>query len=99
MRLSLFVRGKVKRSVPALIRLACVIALLGLATFAVSLLYPRPLVVIVAMSVGHVIGAVAVVLYGLAVVLDTIGSGRSTPANRSESGAPGAGDPELEIRE
>lgn len=93
MRLSLFIQGKVKRSVPGLIRLACVVALVGLATFAVSLLYPRPLVVIFAMSAGHVIGAVAVALYGLAVVLDTLGSKPPPAGHRPQGSEAGSADP------
>lgn len=93
MRLSLFIQGKVKRSVPGLIRLACVVALVGLVTFAVSLLYPRPLVVIFAMSAGHVIGAVAVALYGLAIVLDTLGSKPSQPGHRLQGSDEGSADP------
>jgi hypothetical protein len=59
-----------KRSVRRLTRLAAVLALVGLAIMVLSIVWPRPLVVIAAMSVGHVIGAAAVVCYGLAVLLD-----------------------------
>lgn len=57
-------------SVLRLTRLACVFALFGLATMAYSVLVPKPLPVIFAMSVGHGFGAVAFVCYLLAVVLD-----------------------------
>lgn len=76
MRLSIIARRRVKRSVTSLVRLACAFALVGLATFALSVFYPRPLVVIFSMSVGHVIGVVALLLYVLAVVLDIV---RTTP--------------------
>jgi hypothetical protein len=51
-------------------RLAAVLALIGLAMMAGSVIFPRPLPVILAMSVGHAIGAAAVICYLLAVLLD-----------------------------
>ncbi len=57
-------------SVPRLTRMAAVLALLGLAVIAFSIVVPRPLPVIFAMSVGHVIGGAAFVCYLLAVLLD-----------------------------
>jgi hypothetical protein len=59
-----------KRSVRRLTRTAAGLALVALAIMALSIVWPRPLLVIMAMSVGHVIGAAAVVCYGLAVLLD-----------------------------
>jgi hypothetical protein len=58
------------RSVPGLVRLACALALAALAVICFSVLYPRPLPVILAMSVGHAIGGAAFACYLLAVVLD-----------------------------
>ena len=58
------------RSVQELIRVACVLALIGLAFMVYSVLDRRALPVIVAMSVGHGIGALGVACYILAVVLD-----------------------------
>ena len=72
MRLSVIARRRVKRTVPQLLRLACIVALAALAVFATSIFYPRPLVVIFSMSIGHVIGMLAGALYVLAIVLDTI---------------------------
>ena len=60
----------VQRGVPALIRLACVLALIALGLVCWSVLNPRPLPVIFAMSLGHAIGGAAFVCYLLAVVLD-----------------------------
>jgi hypothetical protein len=57
-------------SVDSLVRLACVLALVGLAVMVVSILYPAPLMVIFAMSGGHAIGGAAIACYLLAVVLD-----------------------------
>jgi cyanate permease len=58
------------RTIPGLIRVACFLALLALALMCGSVLVPRPLPVIVAMSLGHAIGASAFVCYLLAVILD-----------------------------
>jgi hypothetical protein len=58
------------RSVPTLVRLACVLALCALALFCISILFPRPLPVILAMSAGHAIGGAAFACYLLAVVVD-----------------------------
>lgn len=60
------------RSVPALIKLACILALLALALVCYSVLVPRPLPVILAMSAGHVIGGSAFACYLLAVTLDAV---------------------------
>lgn len=79
MRLSVIARQRVKRSVPALLRLACIVALVGLGFFAFSMLYPRPLVIIFSMSIGHMIGMLAVALYLLAIVVDMVRSGSVAP--------------------
>ena len=91
MRLSVIARRRVKRTVPQLLRIACVVALVGLAVFATSIFYPRPLVVIFSMSIGHVIGMLAGALYVLAIVLDTIRPGTSIEPAVAASGA-AAGD-------
>ena len=61
-----------KRSVISLIRLACWIALVGLAVMAASILDPAPLTVIFAMSVGQVIGIIAFLCYLLSILMDVI---------------------------
>jgi hypothetical protein len=63
------IRRIAHRSVPQLTRAAAVLALIGLAIMAYSIVSPRPLPVILAMSVGHVIGVLAVLCYLLAIVL------------------------------
>jgi hypothetical protein len=45
---------------------------------ALSIVWPRPLMVIMAMSVGQAIGGLAVLCYGLAVVLD-VSRSRAAP--------------------
>ncbi|HWA78536.1 MAG TPA: hypothetical protein VG937_39645 [Polyangiaceae bacterium] len=61
-----------RRSVPSLLRLACVLALLALGILCVSVLVPRPIPVIFAMSAGHAVGGAAFALYVLAVILDAV---------------------------
>ncbi len=60
----------VRGSVRELIRIACVLSLIGLAIMSYSILSPRPLPVILAMSVGQGIGGAGFACYLLAVVLD-----------------------------
>lgn len=72
----------VQRGVPALVRLACVLALIALGLMCWSVLNPRPLPVIFAMSLGHAVGGTAFVCYLLAVVLD---AGQRTPPSSAPS--------------
>ena len=53
-----------------LVRVAAVLALIGLALFVWSVLDPRPVPVVVGMSVGQGIGTLSFLLYLLAVYLD-----------------------------
>jgi hypothetical protein len=59
-----------RRSVPELVRVACVLALIGLAIMIYPLLFPGALGIVLSMGVGHVFGIAAASLYLLAVVLD-----------------------------
>jgi hypothetical protein len=74
-------------SVETLTGIACVTALVGLVIMVASLVYPAPLLVIFAMSGGHVVGAFAVLCYLLAVVMDAKRSRRSLapPPPRADS--------------
>ena len=97
MRLSVIARQRVKRSAPTLLRMACIVALVGLGVFAFSMLYPRPLVVVLSMSIGHAIGMLAVVLYLLAIVVDMVRSGTNiapalTPADEAMDADAGIDD-------
>jgi hypothetical protein len=67
----------VRRSVGQLTRVAAVLALLALAIIVSSILYPRPLLVVFAMSVGHVIGGAAFACYLIAVLVDVSRSNRA----------------------
>ncbi len=58
------------RSVPELVRVACVLALLGLAVMVYPLLFPSALAVVLSMGVGHMIGIGAFATYLLAVIFD-----------------------------
>jgi hypothetical protein len=53
-----------------LVRAASVLALVGLALFVWSVLDPRPVPVVVAMSVGQGIGTLSFLLYLAAVLID-----------------------------
>jgi len=53
-----------------LVLVAAVLALVGLALFVWSVLDPRPVPVVVAMSVGQGIGTLSFLLYALAIYLD-----------------------------
>ncbi len=83
----------VQRSVGQLTRVAAALALLALAIMVSSVVYPRPLLVVFAMSVGHVIGAAAFACYLVAVLVDVA---RSNPRTDSmvprpkEKAAPGS---------
>jgi hypothetical protein len=73
-------------SVIKLTRAACVFALLGLGLMAYSLLDPRALQVIVAMSLGHAFGFAAFGCYLVAVVLDVRRvRAESAPASQRDS--------------
>jgi hypothetical protein len=53
-------------------RLACWVALVGLAVMAASILDPAPLTVIFAMSIGQVIGILAFLCYLLSILMDIV---------------------------
>jgi hypothetical protein len=55
---------------PRLLRAACVLALVGLALMVWSILDPRPMPVILAMSVGQAIGTASLLLFLVVVVAD-----------------------------
>lgn len=78
-----------KRSTRQLTRVAAMLALAGLAVMCISVVFPRPLPVILAMSIGHGIGALAVLCYALAIGLDVSRSqaapdSLAPPANRAK---------------
>jgi hypothetical protein len=66
------------KSVTRLTRTACWLALVGLGIMSYSIVVPRPLPVVFAMSVGQGIGILAFLCYLLAVVIDV---SRQRPSN------------------
>jgi hypothetical protein len=76
-----------RRSVLSLVRMACWAALLGLALMCASILRPMPLTVIIALSVGHVIGGFAFLCYLLSILADSVR--RSDPSIAPDSEAAG----------
>jgi hypothetical protein len=59
-----------RRSVTELTRVACVLALLGLAIMVYPLIFPGALTVVLSMGVGHTLGIAAFACYLLAVIVD-----------------------------
>ena len=57
-------------SIEAVTRGSAILALAGLALVALSLLVPRPIPVVIAMTVGQVLGTASLLLFLLALVLD-----------------------------
>ena len=78
-----------KRSVVFMARAACWVALVGLAVMCASIIRPMPLLIIFAMSVGQVIGIIAVLLYLVAILADVI---------RGEDHSPDAPGPARKFR-
>jgi hypothetical protein len=79
------------QSVRRLTRFAASLALAGLAIICFSIIFPRPLPVVLSMSVGQGIGIAAFFCYLLAVVLDASRSARTAdslapPARASDDG-------------
>jgi hypothetical protein len=68
-------------SVVTLTRAACIFALLGLSLMSYSIIDPRAIPVITAMSVGHVFGISAFACYLLAIVLDIRNRDRADSAS------------------
>jgi hypothetical protein len=59
-----------RRSVTDLVRLSCVLALVALAMMVASVLSGRPLPIILAMSLGHLLGISSLACFLLGVLLD-----------------------------
>jgi hypothetical protein len=59
-----------QRTVPGLIRIACVLALIGLTVMILPMLVPSAVTVITSMAIGHLIGVGAGAMYVLAIFLD-----------------------------
>ena len=78
-----------RQSMAGMVRIACWIALVGLAVMCASIVYPAPLLIIFAMSGGQVIGILAFLFYLVAVLMDVV---------RGTDHAPDAPGPARKIR-
>jgi hypothetical protein len=65
---------------PRLLQVACVLALVALALFVWSVLDPRPIPVILAMSVGQVLGSLSFAAFLLVVAYDLRGGRQKSEA-------------------
>jgi hypothetical protein len=78
--------GKRVLEISILLRISSVLTLIGLLLMVWSLAQPTPMPVILAMSVGQVLGILAFVLFGAAILIEQFRKQR-------EQGARGARDP------
>ena len=79
--------------VHGLLRFACWLGLAALGLFAFPIVEPRPLPVILAMSLGQLMGAVAFICYLLAVLTDAARTPPAEmPAATPSDASPGSGD-------
>ncbi len=78
--------------VKKLVFVSGVATLAALALMACSILWPNPLLLVVAMSVGQGLGTISLALYLLAIVLDLQGGGGSFDA-AAEARDESAGEP------
>ena len=69
-------------SISTITRIACVLALLALSSMVISVLFPRPLPIIFAMSAGHALGGLAFLCYLAAVIVD---AARARPSSAPPS--------------
>jgi hypothetical protein len=69
-----------RRSAGDLIRVACVLALGGLAVMAFAVISRRALPVMLGMSLGHALGGVALACYVLAIVIDALQNPSKAPS-------------------
>ena len=73
-----------RHSVGGLVRLACALALLGLAVMSFSIISGRPLPVVLAMSVGHMVGTASLACFLIAISIDAL---HRVPSASSEPAA------------
>lgn len=66
-----------------LLQIACVLTLVGLALMVWSMLVPTPMPVILAMSVGQLVGTVAFGMFGYVVLVDQVRKQRAKGAARA----------------
>jgi hypothetical protein len=69
-----------RHSVSGLVRVACALALLGLAVMSFSIISGRPLPVVLAMSVGHMVGTASLACFLMAILIDALHRSPTTSA-------------------
>jgi len=79
--------------VKKLVFVSAIATLLALALMAASILSPKPILLVLAMSVGQGIGTLSLALYLLAIVLDLQGGGVGDNALEAASEAGGGAKP------
>ncbi len=74
--------------IPRLLQIASVLTLVALALMLWSVFVPTPMPVMIAMSVGQLVGTLALASYGLAVFLDLFRVRRERRAQRASEPPP-----------
>ncbi|HET7503487.1 MAG TPA: hypothetical protein VFK02_20840 [Kofleriaceae bacterium] len=78
--------------IPTLLTISALLTLVGLALMVWSLLQPTPMPVILAMSVGQVLGILAFALFGVAVLIDQVRKQRARGAAEAAEAANAANE-------
>ena len=80
-----------KITIRRLVLVSVIMALVALGLMIVSILFPKPLLLVLAMSLGQLFGTASLALYLLAIALDLQGVGEGEPIvdARGEQSPPG----------
>ena len=79
-----------KITIRRLVLVSVIMALVALGLMIVSILFPKPLLLVLAMSLGQLFGTASLALYLLAIALDLQGVGEGEPiVARGEQSPPG----------
>ncbi len=78
-----------------LVFLSGIVTLVGLALMVLSIVAPKPIFLVLAMSVGQGIGTLSLALYLLAIVLDLQGGTPAAYEQAAETRAESAGEDQL----
>ena len=77
-----------KVTIRRLVLISTITTLVAVALMVAGIVFPRPLLLVLAMSLGQLFGTISLVLYLLAIVLDLQGIGEHDElGNREEEGA------------
>jgi hypothetical protein len=80
-----------KITIRRLVLISTIATLLSLALMVASILFPGPLLLVVAMSMGQALGTASLVLYLLAIALDLQGYGEHDELGAAGSAGSGTG--------